>query len=49
LPDFPLYAKAVSGPLDAARQAADRVLCLPIYPDLPLVDVDRIIELIVDP
>jgi dTDP-4-amino-4,6-dideoxygalactose transaminase len=49
LPDFPLYAQAVSGPLDAAREAAARVVCLPIYPDLPLVEVDRIISLIWSP
>ena len=47
-PAFPLYADAASGPLDAAREAADRVLCLPIYPDLQPADVDRIISLIVN-
>lgn len=32
--------------LPAAREAADQMLCLPIYPDLAEADQDRIIELV---
>lgn len=48
LPDFALYANAARGPLKAARMAADRVICLPIYPDLPLEAVDWIITLLAE-
>ncbi|MQA38006.1 DegT/DnrJ/EryC1/StrS family aminotransferase [Rugamonas aquatica] len=43
--DFPMYRGLPSARIDnlpVARRVADRVLCLPIYPDLPLDDVDRI-------
>ena len=35
--------------LPAARQAAERVLCLPIYPDLTDQDVERVAEIIQRP
>lgn len=47
--DFPMYRGLPSARLDnlpVARRVADRVLCLPIYPDLPLADVDRICDII---
>lgn len=47
--DFPMYRGLPSARVDnlpVARKVADRVLCLPIYPDLPLSDVDRICDTI---
>ncbi len=47
--DFPMYRGLPSARLDnlpVARRVADRVLCLPIFPDLPLADVDRICDII---
>lgn len=44
--DFQMYAKIGSFPLDQARELANRVICLPIYPDLELDAVDRIVRLI---
>jgi dTDP-4-amino-4,6-dideoxygalactose transaminase len=47
--DFPMYRglpSAAHNNLAVARKAAERVLCLPIYPDLPLHQVDRIVELL---
>jgi dTDP-4-amino-4,6-dideoxygalactose transaminase len=32
--------------LPVARKIAEQVLCLPIYPDLPLNQVDRIVDLL---
>jgi dTDP-4-amino-4,6-dideoxygalactose transaminase len=43
--DFPMYRGLPSARLDnlpVARRVSDRVLCLPIYPNLALDDVDRI-------
>jgi dTDP-4-amino-4,6-dideoxygalactose transaminase len=43
--DFPMYRgypSADPAGLPVARSAADRVLCLPIYPSLAQADVDRI-------
>jgi len=47
--EFPPYknvASAKSLDLPIASRAANEILCLPIYPDLSLHDVDAIIELI---
>lgn len=47
--DFPMYRGLPSARLDnlpVARKVADRVLCLPIYPDLSLQDVERICALL---
>jgi dTDP-4-amino-4,6-dideoxygalactose transaminase len=47
--DFPMYRglpSAAHDNLPVARQIASEVLCLPIYPDLPLGQVDRIVELV---
>jgi len=45
--DFACYRGVpVSSPLTVARRVADRILTLPIYPDLALEDVDRICEMI---
>lgn len=48
--DFPMYKGLPSArDLPVARQVADRVLCLPIYPALSNEDQDRIIALLTDP
>lgn len=47
--EFPMYRDLPSADpafLPVARAAAERVLCLPIYPDLAIDDVDRITTLI---
>ncbi len=47
--DMPMYramASAAPAGLPRARQAADQVLCLPIYPDLSSEDQQRITQLI---
>jgi dTDP-4-amino-4,6-dideoxygalactose transaminase len=47
--DFPMYRglpSAAHGNLPVAGKVAQQVLCLPIYPSLPLGQVDRIIELL---
>jgi dTDP-4-amino-4,6-dideoxygalactose transaminase len=47
--DFPMYRSAESAQrakLPAAATASDRVICLPIYPNLPLETVRKIAELI---
>jgi len=47
--DFPMYrglASAQVTNLSVARNAAERVLCLPIYPELANGDVQRIVEVI---
>jgi len=47
--DMPMYRglpSASPSNLPNARRAADQVLCLPIYPDLPDADVRRVINLI---
>ena len=47
--DFPMYRQLPSadpGGLPIARSAADRVLCLPIYPDLDSSDVERIVQIV---
>jgi dTDP-4-amino-4,6-dideoxygalactose transaminase len=46
---FPTYsglASALPGKLPAAEQATEQVICLPLYPDLPLELVDTICDLI---
>ena len=47
--DMPMYrglASAAPANLPQARRLADRVLCLPIYPDLPEADLGRTIEVV---
>lgn len=47
--DFPMYRGLPSAArelLPVAAEASDRVLCLPIYPELTLDDANRIIDLI---
>jgi dTDP-4-amino-4,6-dideoxygalactose transaminase len=45
--DFSCYrSNPVNNPLIVARRVAERILCLPIYPDLALDDVDRICEMV---
>ena len=45
--DMPVYRDIPSAQdLPVAKTVADRVLCLPIYPDLPLATVDRIVGVI---
>jgi dTDP-4-amino-4,6-dideoxygalactose transaminase len=43
--DFPCYRSiAIKDPLLTARRVTERILCLPIYPDLAIEDVVRICE-----
>ena len=47
--DFPVYRSLPSAALSnlpAAREAADQVLCLPIYPDLADEEVERVVSII---
>jgi len=47
--DFPMYRglpSAARAGLPVARQAADQVICLPIYPTLEPENQQRIIDLI---
>jgi dTDP-4-amino-4,6-dideoxygalactose transaminase len=47
--DFPMYRglpSAAHSNLPVARMVAQQVLCLPIYPELPLDQVDRILDLL---
>lgn len=47
--DFPMYRGLPSAGRDrlsVAAQAAEEVLCLPIYPDLSNADVERIVEVV---
>jgi len=47
--DFPMYRglpSAAHHNLPVARQVAEQVLCLPIYPGLPHDQVDRVIDLL---
>lgn len=47
--DFPMYRGLPSAgreKLPVASRAAEQILCLPIYPDLALEDVERIAGLI---
>ncbi len=47
--EFPMYRSmpsAAKSNLSVAHQVASEVICLPIYPDLSITEVDRIIELI---
>lgn len=47
--DFPMYRalpSATASNLTIARKISDRVLCLPIYPDLALEDQQRVVRLI---
>ena len=50
--DFPMYRtlpSAARANLPVAADATERVLCLPIYPDLPLETVERIADLVARP
>jgi dTDP-4-amino-4,6-dideoxygalactose transaminase len=47
--DFPMYRglpSAARANLPVAAAAAEKVLCLPIYPDLSRSDQDRIVSII---
>lgn len=47
--EFPMYRHLPSADparLHIGRDASERVVCLPIYPDLTLADVDRIVDVI---
>lgn len=47
--DFPMYRglpSAAHNNLPVARKLAEQVLCLPIYPDLPHDQVDRVVTLL---
>lgn len=47
--EFPMYRSMPSAArhnLPVAHEIAKKVLCLPIYPDLPVPEIDRIIDLI---
>jgi dTDP-4-amino-4,6-dideoxygalactose transaminase len=47
--DFPMYRglpSAAHANLPVARTLAERVLCLPLYPDLSKAEVDRIVDLL---
>jgi dTDP-4-amino-4,6-dideoxygalactose transaminase len=47
--DFPMYRglpSAAHGNLPVARRLAQQVLCLPIYPDLPHDQVDRVMDVL---
>jgi dTDP-4-amino-4,6-dideoxy-D-glucose transaminase len=47
--EFPMYRGLPSARPDllpVAHHVADRVLCLPIFPDLPLDQVDRICDIL---
>ncbi len=46
VPDFEAYSGGESYDLPVARQMSDKVLCLPIYPDLSFEEVDRVIGVI---
>jgi dTDP-4-amino-4,6-dideoxygalactose transaminase len=49
--EFPMYREMGDygeRQLPVAHDVARRILCLPIYADLPLADVDRIVELIAE-
>lgn len=47
VPDFKAYdSLELRHDLSIARQKSEQVLCLPIYPDLPLEEVLRIVEVI---
>ena len=46
--DFPCYRNiTIKDPLLTARKVSERILCLPIYPDLAVEDVVRICEAII--
>ena len=47
--DFPMYRglpSAVHGNLPVARKLSQQILCLPIYPDLPHEQVDRVVDVL---
>ncbi len=44
--DFPMYRQARQLPLPNARQAAEQILCLPLYPDLSEQDFLRISDVL---
>lgn len=50
--EFPMYRgleSAKTANLPVAADAAARVICLPIYPDLDLAQVDRIVAMLREP
>jgi dTDP-4-amino-4,6-dideoxygalactose transaminase len=47
--NFPTYKglpSAAPGNLPVANEVAEKVICLPIYPDLEISDVNRIVEIL---
>ena len=47
--DMPMYRglpSATPSNLPVARETAERILCLPIYPDLAESDIQRIIDIV---
>ncbi|WP_421220755.1 DegT/DnrJ/EryC1/StrS family aminotransferase [Aeromonas jandaei] len=49
LSEFPMYrglSSALAENLPQANSVADRILCLPIYPDLEQIEQERIIDII---
>lgn len=47
--DFPMYRglpSATADLLPIAKSISSRILCLPIYPTLPLDEVDRVVDVI---
>jgi dTDP-4-amino-4,6-dideoxygalactose transaminase len=49
LPSFQHHSSAEPSNLPEARRVANSIVCLPIYPDLPSVVQDRIIEIVLGP
>ena len=49
LPSFQHHSSAEQSNLQEARRVANSIVCLPIYPDLPSVVQDRIIEIVLSP
>ena len=46
--DFPLYEKSKSFDLKNAKLVANQILCLPIYPDLTIDDINKICKVIIN-
>jgi dTDP-4-amino-4,6-dideoxygalactose transaminase len=50
--DFPMYRglpSAAHANLPVAHKLSQQILCLPIYPELALADVDRVVAILKDP
>jgi dTDP-4-amino-4,6-dideoxygalactose transaminase len=49
--DFPMYRglpSAAHANLPVAHKLSQQILCLPIYPELALADVDRVVAILKD-